>query len=137
MVYECPLSASLTSLLIHFNWTNVALFSTGIRTTGVSDAVQSAFSKRGIHILHQRTLDDICYPGWYFDENEFVGWVKEIKSEARIFVIIGPNDCHLTLLEAMHQQNLFETNEYFVIGVNTEDFSFEGKINGYLFHTII
>ena len=53
----------------------------------------------------------------------FENFVKEVKTKARIFVIVGDSDAHLGLLDAMYKQNLFNkdnVDQYFVIGIYLE-----------------
>ena len=49
----------------------------------------------------------------------------------RIYVVLGEQDYHLGLLEAMHQEGLFgreEMEEYFVVGMNSgEAWDAKGK----------
>ena len=42
-------------------------------------------------------------------------WIQELKNNARIFVIVGEKDAHLSLLDAMTKEDMFE-NDCFVIG---------------------
>ena len=67
--------------------------------------------------------------GW--DENEiFETWIKEVKTQARIFVIVGDSDAHLGLLNAMHKQGLFSVDnfdEYFVIGIDLSVWNEKGE----------
>ena len=82
------------------------------------------------------TVKTNIYP-WIFanrskDEsllNDFISLVNETKNDARIFVILGMSDCHLSLLEAFYNQGLFNNDledEYFVVGVNVDVYEKSG-----------
>ena len=52
--------------------------------------------------------------------------------DVRIYLVLGEQDYHLGLLEAMHQEGLFsaerEDEEYFVVGINSgEAWDAKGK----------
>jgi len=62
--------------------------------------------------------------GWR-QPNFFKGWIRQTKEEVRIYVVIGESDNHLGLLEAMHEEKLFEESSeegqtYFVVGVRPD-----------------
>ena len=57
---------------------------------------------------------------------------SEMRSypDVRIYVVLGEQDYHLGLLEAMHQEGIFnaEKEEYFIVGINSgEAWDAEGK----------
>ena len=116
----------MTSLLLSYNWTHTALFySNETDYYGVSQAVIALFEEKQIEIVHQRSFDycDFFKDGVEDGKDIFFEWINETKNDARIFVILGTKDCHLSLLKALHDHGLFKDDsqdEYFVIGVNIE-----------------
>ena len=88
----------------------------------MSQAVIALFEEKHIEIVHQKSFEDYC--NFFKDGKDFFfEWINETKNDARIFVILGEKDCHLSLLKALYDHGLFKNNsedEYFVIGVNSE-----------------
>ena len=65
-------------------------------------------SEIGVEILfcsHRRQWTTYYHHGWR-QENIFVPWVRQTKDSVRIYVLLGEQDHHLGLLEAMHAEGL-------------------------------
>ena len=83
---------------------------------------------------YERQWTEMYHFGW--DEaNIFTDWISEIKKSVRIFLVLGDSDIHLALLEAMHEQRLFDADAdvdaadryYFVVGVRADAWDSNGK----------
>ena len=126
-------SKSLLATLRQYNWTQVALFHSNINNSIYNDATSAIISTLEndpeFKILVQKSWSEMYHYGW--DENEiFETWIKEVKNQARIFVIVGDSDAHLGLLNAMHKQGLFSVDnfdEYFVIGIDLSVWNEKGE----------
>ena len=91
---------------------------------------------------YERQWTEMYHFGW--DEaNIFTDWISEIKKSVRIFLVLGDSDIHLALLEAMHEQRLFDADAdvdaadryYFVVGVRADAWDSNGTflLKNYIF----
>ena len=83
---------------------------------------------------YERQWTEMYHYGW--DEaNIFRDWISETKNSVRIYLVLGDSDTHLAMLEAMHDERLFDATGvddandryYFVVGVRADAWDPNGK----------
>ncbi|PNF22648.1 hypothetical protein B7P43_G07108 [Cryptotermes secundus] len=122
---DTQISKSVVSVLLNFQWTQVAFF--------YLNSTDSEFLKIGATILQALQAADItvrivrCWSTAYYHvqgykDNPFLQLVRDTYEDTRIYVILGHQDEHLGLMIAMEEMKLFDKGEYWVVGVDTEQY---------------
>ncbi|VVC38134.1 Adenylyl cyclase class-4/guanylyl cyclase,Receptor, ligand binding region,Protein kinase [Cinara cedri] len=86
----------------------------------IAATITEVFAKSGIEITAKRTWD-IHYLHGYTD-NPFVKLVADTYQDTRIYVVLGNYYDHTGLIVAMDEMDLFKNGEYFVVGVDVEQY---------------
>ncbi|XP_015431472.1 PREDICTED: guanylate cyclase 32E [Dufourea novaeangliae] len=123
---DTQISKSVVSVLMAFNWTKVTfmymnstLFEFNKMST-IAKTILSSFEAAGVTVNFLR-----CWQEPYHVThmtNPFHEHVTETYRETRIYVILGNYYEHMGLLMALDQKNLLETGEYWVVGVDIEQY---------------
>ncbi|XP_020284969.1 guanylate cyclase 32E isoform X2 [Pseudomyrmex gracilis] len=123
---DTQISKSVVSVLLAFNWTKVTfmymnstIFEFNKMST-VATTILSSFQNAGISVNFLRTWSEPYYVTHM--KNPFDEYVKETYRETRIYVILGHCDEHMGLLMALDKMNLLDKGEYFVVGVDIEQY---------------
>ncbi|XP_030761658.1 guanylate cyclase 32E [Sitophilus oryzae] len=120
---DTQISKSVLSVLTAFNWTHVVLFylkSPEYEFFNIATILKDSLEYSGITIAAMKFWDTPYHHGYM--ENPFVKLIEETYIFTRIFVILGHHYEHLGLMVAMEQKKLFEKGEYFVVGVDIEQY---------------
>ncbi|KAG7202068.1 hypothetical protein KM043_004743 [Ampulex compressa] len=123
---DTQISKSVVAVLMAFNWTRVTfmymnstLFEFNKMST-VAKTILSAFEAAGITVNYLR-----CWEEPYHAKhmaNPFHRHVSETYHETRIYVILGNYYEHMGLLMALDEKKLLESGEYWVVGVDLEEY---------------
>ncbi|XP_017772276.1 PREDICTED: guanylate cyclase 32E [Nicrophorus vespilloides] len=124
------ISKSVASVLTYFNWTDVVLLY--LDSPNPSDFEYGNIARIILHTLSTAGVNVIASRSWntaymhvtgYNMENPFHQLVEDTYLDTRIYVILGHHYEHLELMVAMQARKLFEKGEYFVIGVDIEEYN--------------
>nr|XP_031850372.1 guanylate cyclase 32E [Nomia melanderi] len=123
---DTQISKSVVSVLMAFNWTKVTfmymnstLFEFNKMST-IAKTILSSFESAGVTVNFLR-----CWQEPYHVThmtNPFHEHVTETYQETRIYVILGNYYEHMGLLMALDQRKLLEKGEYWVVGVDIEQY---------------
>ncbi|GFY37006.1 guanylate cyclase 32E [Trichonephila inaurata madagascariensis] len=86
----------------------------------VSRTIVSALDDAGIQIKFLGTWSYIYHHG--YGENPFDRLVEQSYQESRIYVILGHNFEYLGMMISLQKRGLLDNGEYFVIGVDIEQY---------------
>ncbi|KAK4875872.1 hypothetical protein RN001_012294, partial [Aquatica leii] len=117
------ISKSILSLLKTFNWTHVVLLyldSPDFEYGNVALTIQQSLSSAGFTIITTLQWQTPYHQGYM--ENPFHQLVDDTYQDTRIYVIVGHYFEHLALMIYMEEKGLFDKGEYFVIGVDIEEY---------------
>ncbi|CAH1154232.1 unnamed protein product [Phaedon cochleariae] len=120
---DTQISKSVASVLTAFNWTHVVLLylnSPDFEFGNIATIVLSTLSSAGITVMATKYWDTPYHHGYF--KNPFYKLVEETYKDTRIFVILGHYYEHLGLMVAMEEKKLFDKGEYFVVGVDIEQY---------------
>ncbi|XP_074036399.1 guanylate cyclase 32E isoform X2 [Leptinotarsa decemlineata] len=120
---DTQISKSVASVLTTFNWTHVVLLylnSPDFEFGNIASIVLSTLSSAGITVMATKFWNTPYHHGYI--KNPFYKLVEETYRDTRIFVILGNYYEHLGLMIAMEEKKLFDKGEYFVVGVDIEQY---------------
>ncbi|CAH1122713.1 unnamed protein product [Ceutorhynchus assimilis] len=120
---DTQISKSVISVLTAFNWTHIVLFylkSPEFEFVNIANILRESLPISGITIMSTLFWDTPYHHGYM--ENPFVKLVEQTYRDTRIFVILGHHYEHLGLMVAMEEKKLFDKGEYFVVGVDIEQY---------------
>ncbi|XP_077283133.1 guanylate cyclase 32E [Arctopsyche grandis] len=120
---DTQISKSVAAVLKYFNWTHVTML--------YLDALDSEFSKvastivsevraTGVQVHAIRTWHEPYHPG--YTRNPFVDIILETYRDTRIYLSLGNHYDHIGLMIAMEDMNLFDNGEYWVLGIDIEQY---------------
>ncbi|XP_014300035.1 guanylate cyclase 32E [Microplitis demolitor] len=124
---DTQISKSVVSVLLAFNWTKVtfmymnsSLFEFNNKMSSVAMTILNSFESSGISVNYLR-----CWKEPYHVthmNNPFHELVASTYRETRIYVILGNYYEHMGLLMALNDKKLLENGDYWVVGVDTEQY---------------
>ncbi|KAK9702896.1 Receptor family ligand binding region [Popillia japonica] len=120
---DSQISKSVASVLTTFNWTHVVLL-----YLKSSDSEFGHIATIILHSLHAVGVTVVAARSWdtpyhhEYAENPFHKLVEDTYRDTRIYVILGHHYEHLGLMVAMERKKLFDKGEYFVIGVDINQY---------------
>ncbi|XP_015839153.1 guanylate cyclase 32E [Tribolium castaneum] len=123
---DTQISKSVASVLVAFNWTHVVLLylkSPDFEFGNIATIVLQTLASAGITVITTKYWDTPYHHG--YGENPFYKLVEQTYRDTRIFVILGHYYEHLGLMVAMEEKKLFDKGEYFVLGVDIEQYDNE------------
>ncbi|XP_076182973.1 guanylate cyclase 32E [Ptiloglossa arizonensis] len=123
---DTQISKSVVSVLMAFNWTKVTfmymnstLFEFNKMST-IAKTILSSFEAAGVTVNFLRCWEEPYHVTHM--TNPFHGHVTETYRETRIYVILGNYYEHMGLLMALDERKLLEKGEYWVLGVDIEQY---------------
>ncbi|XP_046398146.1 uncharacterized protein LOC124164953, partial [Ischnura elegans] len=119
---DTQISKSVVSLLLHFNWTQVAFVhqtSVDSEFSAVAATLMVAMEASGIGIRAVKTWAGPFHLGYM--DNPFHEIIEETKENARVYVVLGHYYEHIALLVAMDELELLDDGDYFVVGVDSSE----------------
>ncbi|XP_055383503.1 speract receptor [Condylostylus longicornis] len=137
---DTQISKSVVSLLLAYNWTEVTflyLNSANEEYVPVAETIVSILKLNGVNVREIVTWKTIYHHG--FMENPFDDIVEKTFSNTRIYIILGHYYEHLGLMLALYKKELLQSGEYFVVGVDIEQYDKsepEKYLRGLLLETI-
>eukprot|EP00102_Acyrthosiphon_pisum_P022300 XP_016659510.1 PREDICTED: guanylate cyclase 32E [Acyrthosiphon pisum] len=123
---DTQISKSVAAVLKAFNWTQVTFFYSNADDTHfgkIASTISDVFSKSGIEITAKKTWNTHYLHG--YTANPFVKLVADTYQDTRIYVVLGNYYDHTGLIVAMDEMDLFKNGEYFVVGVDVEQYDAE------------
>ncbi|XP_071581869.1 receptor-type guanylate cyclase Gyc76C-like [Temnothorax nylanderi] len=124
---DTQISKSLLSVLLAFNWTKVTFMHMNStmfefnKMSTIATTILTSFEAAGISVNHRRSWNEPYYGATHM-KNPFHEHVKQTYRETRIYVILGHYYEHMGLLMALDEMNLLEKGEYWVVGVDIEQY---------------
>ncbi|XP_044753135.1 guanylate cyclase 32E-like [Coccinella septempunctata] len=121
---DTQISKSVASVLLAFKWTHVILLY--LKSADYEEFEQVAEIIK--EVLRNADITVTACKNWYepfhygYDINPFYAILEETYRDTRIFVILGHHYEHLGLMIAMEDLNLFDEGNYFVVGVDIEQY---------------
>ncbi|XP_017892327.1 guanylate cyclase 32E-like isoform X3 [Ceratina calcarata] len=123
---DTQISKSVVSVLLAFNWTKVTfmymnstLFEFNKMST-VAETILASFEAAGVTVNFLRCWEEPYHVTHM--TNPFHKHVSETYQETRIYVILGNYYEHMGLLMALNEKKLLEKGEYWVVGVDIEQY---------------
>ncbi|XP_043253868.1 guanylate cyclase 32E [Colletes gigas] len=123
---DTQISKSVVSVLMAFNWTKVTfmymnstLFEFNKMST-IAKTILSSFEAAGVTVNFLRCWEEPYHVTHM--TNPFHEHVSETYRETRIYVILGNYYEHMGLLMALDERKLLEKGEYWVVGVDIEQY---------------
>ncbi|XP_025074947.1 guanylate cyclase 32E [Pogonomyrmex barbatus] len=123
---DTQISKSVVSVLLAFNWTKVTfmymnstMFEFNKMST-VATTILKSFEAAGITVNYCRAWNEPYHVTHM--KNPFHEHVKDTYRDTRIYVILGHYYEHMGLLMALDEMNLLEKGEYWVVGVDIEQY---------------
>ncbi|XP_024942197.1 guanylate cyclase 32E [Cephus cinctus] len=132
---DTQISKSVVSVLLAFNWTKVTFMYMNSsqfefnRMPTVAKTILSSLEAAGIDVNFLRCWDEPYHVNYM--NNPFHKHVQETYLETRIYVILGNYYEHMGLLMALDEKHLLDQGEYWVVGVDIEQYD-EDKPHKYL-----
>ncbi|XP_076366170.1 guanylate cyclase 32E-like [Tachypleus tridentatus] len=120
---DTQISKSVSSLLLYFKWKKVAFLYSVIQDRGfreVARTILETIKSVGIEIQYEGTWSETYHYGYGI--NPFDKLVEESYGIARIFLVLGYYFEHLGLMISLQDRGLLENGEYFVVGVDIEQY---------------
>ncbi|XP_077268388.1 guanylate cyclase 32E isoform X2 [Temnothorax americanus] len=123
---DTQISKSLLSVLLAFNWTKVTFMHMNStmfefnKMSTIAATILTSFEAAGISVNYRRSWNEPYYATHM--KNPFHEHVKQTYRETRIYVILGHYYEHMGLLMALDEMNLLEKGEYWVVGVDIEQY---------------
>ncbi|XP_034230104.1 receptor-type guanylate cyclase Gyc76C [Thrips palmi] len=119
---DTQISKSVAAVCREFNWTHVSFVSQADHVTDhVAEAILRALAAAGVHVAARSAWQDAYHHG--YSENPFLDIVRDTHRDTRIYIILGGQDDHIGFLAAMESLHLFDNGEYWVVGVDAEEYS--------------
>ncbi|GJQ71688.1 hypothetical protein Trydic_g11383 [Trypoxylus dichotomus] len=121
---DSQISKSVASVLIRYNWRHVVLL-----YLKCSDSEFGHVATRILHSLQSVGITVVEAHSWNpayhhnYAENPFHKLVEDTYRKTRIYVILGHHYEHIGLMVAMEQKKLFDKGEYFVVGVDVNQYN--------------
>lgn len=125
---DTQISKSVASVFLHFNWTEVVLLYLNSQTEDFKYSNIAANIKLSLESVPSMAIHvtskswDTVYHDGYTDNNPFIQLVEDTYLDTRIYLIVGHHYEHVGLMMAMERRNLFDNGEYFVVGVDIEQY---------------
>ncbi|KAG6800192.1 guanylate cyclase 32E [Apis mellifera caucasica] len=123
---DTQISKSVVSVLMAFNWTKVTfmymnstLFEFNKMST-IAETILASFEAAGVTVNFIRCWEEPYHVTHM--TNPFHKYVTETYRETRIYVILGNYYEHMGLLMALDEKKLLEKGEYWVVGVDIEQY---------------
>ncbi|XP_044015462.1 guanylate cyclase 32E-like isoform X2 [Aphidius gifuensis] len=124
---DTQISKSVASVLLAFNWTKITFVHINNSDTEfnnkmltVSTAILETCETFGIIVNHHKRWSESYHTERMI--NPFHDIVESTYIETRIYVILGNYDEHMGLLMALDQKKLLDNGEYWVVGVDIEQY---------------
>ncbi|XP_026479460.1 guanylate cyclase 32E-like [Ctenocephalides felis] len=123
---DTQISKSVLAVLRHFNWTQISFLHMSGPDTDFGLVAQNIIDQltnnedAGINIRQISTWPQQYHHG--YTENPFTKIVQQTKDDTRIYVIVGHQYEHIGLLMAMDELRLCDTGQYWVLGVDIEQY---------------
>ncbi|XP_049775726.1 guanylate cyclase 32E [Schistocerca cancellata] len=120
---DTQISKSVASVLLAFNWTQVSflyLNSAEGEFRTVAATILETLKAAGVRVHFTRTWSEPYHHG--YAPNHFTNIVADTYLDTRIYVILGYYYEHLGLMAAMEEKKLFDNGEYWVVGVDIEQY---------------
>ncbi|XP_050465647.1 guanylate cyclase 32E isoform X1 [Cataglyphis hispanica] len=124
---DTQISKSVVSVLLAFNWTKVTfmymnstIFEFNKMST-IATTILTSFEAAGISVTYLRSWSEPYYVDTHMP-NPFHKHVRETFRKTRIYVILGEYFEHMGLLMALDEMNLLTKGEYWVVGVDIEQY---------------
>ncbi|XP_011254353.1 guanylate cyclase 32E [Camponotus floridanus] len=124
---DTQISKSVVSVLMAFNWTkitfmymNSTMFEFNKMST-IATTILTSFEAAGISVTYLRSWSEPYYVHTHM-QNPFHKHVRDTYRETRIYVILGEYFEHIGLLMALDEMNLLKKGEYWVVGVDIEQY---------------
>ncbi|XP_065155989.1 guanylate cyclase 32E isoform X2 [Atheta coriaria] len=124
------ISKSVASVLTYFNWTSVVLLylnspnPSDFEYGNIARVIPQYLSAAGVNVVASRSWSQsYMHVNGYNMENPFHQLVEETYKDTRIYVILGHHYEHLEFMVAMEKRKLFEKGEYFVVGVDIDEYN--------------
>ncbi|XP_026686342.1 receptor-type guanylate cyclase Gyc76C-like, partial [Diaphorina citri] len=118
------ISKSVAAVLLAFQWSQVAFFylnSPEYAEFGkIASSIIGVLESVGILVTFRKWWDAPYHHG--YSDNPFVQMIRDTYAHVRIYVILGHYYEHLGLMVAMEEMGLFDKGEYFVVGVDIEQY---------------
>ncbi|XP_025987101.2 guanylate cyclase 32E [Solenopsis invicta] len=133
---DTQISKSVVSVLLAFNWTKVTFMHMNATTfqfnkmSTIATTILASFEAAGITVNHRCMWSEPYFHATHM-KNPFHKHVRDTYRDTRIYVVLGQYDEHMGLLMALDEMNLLEKGEYWVIGVDIEQYD-EKHPNKYL-----
>ncbi|KAL0109405.1 hypothetical protein PUN28_014464 [Cardiocondyla obscurior] len=124
---DTQISKSVVSVLLAFNWTKVTFMHINStifefnKMSTVATTILASFEAAGIIVNHRRSWNEPYYGATHM-KNPFYEHVRETYQDTRIYVILGHYYEHIGLLMALNEMNLLDKGEYWVVGVDIEEY---------------
>ncbi|XP_071439399.1 guanylate cyclase 32E [Hetaerina americana] len=119
---DTQISKSVVSLLLYFNWTQVAFVhqtSVDSEFSAVAATLLVALEASGVGVRAVKTWPGPFHLGYM--NNPFHKIIEDTKENARVYVILGHYYEHIGLLVAMDEMELLDNGDYFVVGVDSSE----------------
>ncbi|XP_011864195.1 PREDICTED: guanylate cyclase 32E [Vollenhovia emeryi] len=126
---------SVVAVLLTFNWTKVTFLHMNStvfefnKMSTVATTILASFEAAGITVNYRRSWSEPYHVTHM--ENPFHEYVRQTYRDTRIYVILGHYYEHMGLLMALDEMNLLEKGEYWVVGIDIEQYD-EKQPNKYL-----
>ncbi|GAB0098027.1 Guanylate cyclase [Sergentomyia squamirostris] len=120
---DTQISKSVLSLLLAYNWTRVTflyLDSEDNEFGAVAETIVSTLETNGVRVHMILTWNTIYHHG--YSKSPFDDLVELSFTDTRIYLILGHYYEHLGLLLSLEKRGLLDQGEYFVVGVDIEQY---------------
>ncbi|XP_023216984.1 guanylate cyclase 32E-like [Centruroides sculpturatus] len=120
---DTQISKSVASVLRAFRWKKIALLYSSTSDhdfAKVAKTIRQTLQSQGIEIRYVDTWKETYLHG--YGDNPFDNLVKNSYQMTRIYVIVGYYYEHVGMMISLQKQGLLENGEYFVIGVDVEQY---------------
>ncbi|XP_066906128.1 guanylate cyclase 32E [Halyomorpha halys] len=120
---DTQISKSVAATLLAFNWTQVTFFylnSSESDMTPIAETILTTLDGAGVKVLDVATWSPVYHHGYM--DNPFTAMVERTYMNTRIYLILGQYYEHLGLLVALEEKNLFDKGEYWVVGVDIDQY---------------
>uniref|UniRef100_A0A1B0EWC7 Guanylate cyclase n=2 Tax=Lutzomyia longipalpis TaxID=7200 RepID=A0A1B0EWC7_LUTLO len=120
---DTQISKSVLSLLMAYNWTRVTflyLDSEDNEFGAVAETIVSTLEAAGVRVHMILTWNTIYHHG--YSKSPFDDLVELSFTDTRIYLILGHYYEHLGLLLSLEKRGLLEQGEYFVVGIDIEQY---------------
>ncbi|XP_037094252.1 speract receptor-like [Pollicipes pollicipes] len=118
---DTQISKSVLSLLLRYSWMKVAFLykdSPESELGAIGETIVSVLRRGGVSLRHVVTWNQTFHVGYM--DNPFTDILRRTKDDVRIYVVLGEYYEHRAVLMTLQEQNLLQTGEYFVVGVDIQ-----------------